>query len=29
MYSCETVQKKRGSDTDFDRTLQSFEQHFA
>jgi chromosomal replication initiator protein len=29
MYSCETVQKKRGADTDFDRTLQSFEQHFA
>jgi chromosomal replication initiator protein len=29
MYSCETVQKKRGSDPDFDRTLQTFEQHFA
>jgi chromosomal replication initiator protein len=29
MYSCETVQKKRGSDPDFDRTLHGFEQHFA
>ena len=29
MYSCETVQKKRESDPDFDRTLQVFEQHFA
>jgi chromosomal replication initiator protein len=29
MYSCETVQKKRESDPDFDRTLQGFEQHFA
>jgi len=29
MYSCEMVQKKRGTDTDFDRTLQGFEQHFA
>ena len=29
MYSCETVQKKRQSDPDFDRTLQVFEQHFA
>ncbi len=29
MYSCETVQKKRDADTDFDRTLHSFEQHFA
>jgi len=29
MYSCEMVQKKRSADTDFDRTLQSFEQHFA
>src|SRR5262249_59801985 len=29
MYSCETVQKKRESDRDFDRTLHGFEQHFA
>ena len=29
MYSCETVQKKRDADPDFDRTLQTFEQHFA
>jgi chromosomal replication initiator protein len=29
MYSCETVQKKRESDPDFDRTLHVFEQHFA
>ncbi|HEY0555770.1 MAG TPA: chromosomal replication initiator protein DnaA [Thermoanaerobaculia bacterium] len=29
MYSCETVQKKRDADTDFDRTLHGFEQHFA
>ncbi len=29
MYSCETVQKKREADSDFDRTLASFEQHFA
>ena len=29
MYSCEMVQKKRGADPDFDRTLQGFEQHFA
>jgi chromosomal replication initiator protein len=29
MYSCETVQKKRETDSDFDRTLASFEQHFA
>jgi chromosomal replication initiator protein len=29
MYSCEMVQKKRGADPDFDRTLQSFEHHFA
>jgi chromosomal replication initiator protein len=29
MYSCETVQKKRESDPDFDRTLHGFEQHFA
>ena len=29
MYSCETVQKKRDADTDFDRTLHTFEQHFA
>ncbi|HEY2291089.1 MAG TPA: chromosomal replication initiator protein DnaA [Thermoanaerobaculia bacterium] len=29
MYSCETVQKKRDSDPDFDRTLHGFEQHFA
>ena len=29
MYSCETVQKKRESDPDLDRTLQGFEQHFA
>lgn len=28
MYSCETVQKKRESDSDFDRTLAGFEQHF-
>ena len=28
MYSCETVQKKRGSDPDFDRTLLGFEKHF-
>jgi chromosomal replication initiator protein len=29
MYSCEMVQKKRGADPDFDRTLQGFEHHFA
>jgi chromosomal replication initiator protein len=29
MYSCEMVQKKRDADTDFDRTLHTFEQHFA
>jgi chromosomal replication initiator protein len=29
MYSVETVQKKRDSDPDLDRTLQNFEQHFA
>ena len=29
MYSCETVQKKRASDPDLDRTLQGFEKHFA
>jgi len=28
MYSVEQVQKKRESDQDFDRTLQSFEHHF-
>jgi chromosomal replication initiator protein len=29
MYSVETVQKKRDSDPDLDRTLQNFEYHFA
>jgi chromosomal replication initiator protein len=29
MYSCEMVQKKRGADPDFDRTLHGFEHHFA
>jgi chromosomal replication initiator protein len=29
MYSCETVQKKREADPDFDRVLHGFEQHFA
>jgi chromosomal replication initiator protein len=29
MYSVETVQKKRDSDPDLDRTLQNFEHHFA
>jgi chromosomal replication initiator protein len=29
MYSCETVQKKRDADPDFDRALHGFEQHFA
>jgi hypothetical protein len=29
MYSCETVQKKRDADPDFDRVLHGFEQHFA
>jgi chromosomal replication initiator protein len=29
MYSVEIVQKKRDSDPDLDRTLQTFEQHFA
>ena len=29
MYSEEVVQKKRESDPDFDRVLQTFEQHFA